>query len=133
MDIAVAAAQKAYDTVWGLNMPGFERGKLLIRWAELIEEHLDEIAAIESLDNGQYTFCSARRSGRLTNGATGKIFPHAKGFDVTESAATLRYYGGWADKNHGKVIETNDSKLGYTRHEPFGVVGQIIPWNFPRT
>lgn len=53
VDIAVAAAQKAYDTVWGLNTPGFERGKLLIRLAELIEEHLDEIAAIESLDNGQ--------------------------------------------------------------------------------
>ncbi|KAF8584887.1 aldehyde dehydrogenase [Ramaria rubella] len=112
VDLAVAAAQKAYDTTWGLNMPGFERGKLLIRWAELIEEHIDEISAIESLDNG-------------------KIFPDAKGFDVTESAAVLRYYGGWADKNHGKVIETKDSKLGYTRHEPFGVVGQIIPWNFP--
>jgi aldehyde dehydrogenase (NAD+) len=51
---------------------------------------------------------------------------------VTESAATLRYYGGWADKNHGKVMEVDETKLGYTRHEPFGVVGQIIPWNFPR-
>jgi len=112
VDLAVAAAQKAFDTVWGLNTPGFVRGKLLIRWAELIEEHIDELAAIECLDNG-------------------KIFPDAKGFDVTEAAATLRYYGGWADKNHGKVIETSESKLGYTRHEPFGVVGQIIPWNFP--
>jgi len=112
VDLAVAAAQKAYDTTWGLNVPGYERGKLLIRWAELIEEHMDEISAIESLDNG-------------------KIFPDAKGFDVTEVAATLRYYGGWADKNHGKVIETKDTKLGYTRHEPIGVCGQIIPWNFP--
>ena len=43
----------------------------------------------------------------------------------------IRYYAGWADKNHGKVIETDESKLGYTRHEPIGVVGQIIPWNFP--
>jgi aldehyde dehydrogenase (NAD+) len=51
---------------------------------------------------------------------------------VTETAATLRYYGGWADKNHGKVMEVDETKLGYTRHEPFGVVGQIIPWNFPR-
>lgn len=54
VDLAVAAAQKAFDTVWGLNTPGFERGKLLIRWAELIEEHIDELSAIESLDNGQY-------------------------------------------------------------------------------
>jgi acyl-CoA reductase-like NAD-dependent aldehyde dehydrogenase len=54
VDLAVAAAQKAYDTVWGLNTPAFKRGKLLIRLAELIEENIDEIAAIESLDNGQY-------------------------------------------------------------------------------
>jgi len=53
VDAAVEAAQKAYDTVWGLNTPGFQRGKLLIRWAELIEEHADELAAIESLDNGK--------------------------------------------------------------------------------
>ncbi|KIJ48530.1 hypothetical protein M422DRAFT_226046 [Sphaerobolus stellatus SS14] len=112
VDLAVAAAQKAYDTVWGLNCPGFQRGKLLMKWADLIEEHIDELAAIECLDNG-------------------KIFVDSKGFDITEVAATLRYYGGWADKNHGKVIETHDDKLGYTRHEPFGVVGQIIPWNFP--
>jgi aldehyde dehydrogenase (NAD+) len=52
VDKAVAAAQKAYDTVWGFNIPSYERGKLLIRWAELIEEHLDEIAALECLDNG---------------------------------------------------------------------------------
>ena len=48
------------------------------------------------------------------------------------SVATLRYYSGWADKIHGQVIETSEDKLAYTRHEPFGVVGQIIPWNFPR-
>lgn len=60
VDLAVAAAQKAYDTVWGLNMPGFKRGQLLIRWAELIEENIDEIAAIESLDNGKYLFSPER-------------------------------------------------------------------------
>ena len=50
---------------------------------------------------------------------------------MTEVAANLRYYGGWADKNHGKVIEVDSSKLHYTREEPIGVCGQIIPWNFP--
>jgi aldehyde dehydrogenase (NAD+) len=55
----------------------------------------------------------------------------SKGFDVPQAAATIRYYGGWADKVHGKTIEVNDNMLAYTRHEPIGVVGQIIPWNFP--
>ena len=49
------------------------------------------------------------------------------------SVGTIRYYAGWADKNQGKTIETSESKLVYTRHEPKGVCGQIIPWNFPRT
>lgn len=62
----------------------------------------------------------------------GKTFTDALAFDIPESARVIRYYAGWADKNHGKVIETNEDVLGYTRHEPLGVVGQIIPWNFPR-
>ncbi|KDN39669.1 hypothetical protein RSAG8_08697, partial [Rhizoctonia solani AG-8 WAC10335] len=112
VDLAVQAAQKAYDTVWGLNVSGVKRGQILIRLAELIERDLDEIAAIEALDNG-------------------KAFSIAKGFDASEAAACFRYYGGWADKHHGKVVEIDDSRLAYTRHEPIGVVGQIIPWNFP--
>jgi len=112
VDRAVEAAQKAYDTVWGVRAPGTERCKLLLKLALAIEENADELAAIESADNG-------------------KAFAIAKGFDVSEAAACLRYYGGWADKIHGKTIEVNDSKLVYTRHEPIGVVGQIIPWNFP--
>lgn len=74
------------------TVPGFERGKLLIRLAELIERDADELAAVESLDNG-------------------KAFSIARAFDVTELAANLRYYGGWADKNHGKVMEVNNTKL----------------------
>merc|ERR1712000_800596 len=77
-----------------------------------MEANVDELAAIESSDNG-------------------KAFAIAKGFDVAEAAQCLRYYGGWADKIHGKTIEVNDAKMAYTRHEPIGVVGQIIPWNFP--
>ncbi|QRV76971.1 aldehyde dehydrogenase family protein [Ceratobasidium sp. AG-Ba] len=82
VDLAVKAAQKAYDTAWGLNVSGVKRGQILIKIAELIERDIDEIAAVEALDNG-------------------------------------------------KVVEIDDSRLGYTRHEPIGVVGQIIPWNFP--
>jgi aldehyde dehydrogenase (NAD+) len=73
----------------------------------------DELAAIEALDNG-------------------KTFKWARAVDLNMSIATIRYYAGWADKIHGQVIETHEGKLSYTRHEPIGVVGQIIPWNFPR-
>ncbi|SPO25629.1 probable indole-3-acetaldehyde dehydrogenase [Ustilago trichophora] len=112
VDIAVKAAREAFETVWGENTPGDARGRLLIKLAELVEKNIDELAAIESLDNG-------------------KAFSIAKGFDVSAVAANLRYYGGWADKNHGKVIEVDNKRLNYTRHEPIGVCGQIIPWNFP--
>ncbi|KAI0070004.1 aldehyde dehydrogenase [Panus rudis PR-1116 ss-1] len=112
VDAAVAAAQKAFDTVWGLNTPGSERAKLLARLADIMEKHFDELAAVESLDNG-------------------KTFNWARNADTAASIETIRYYSGWADKIQGKTIETNEGKLVYTRHEPIGVVGQIIPWNFP--
>jgi len=79
------------STSWGLNCNGTERSKLLFKLAEAIEANIDELAAIEAADNG-------------------KAFSIAKGFDVAEAAACLRYYGGWADKIHGKTIEVNDSK-----------------------
>jgi aldehyde dehydrogenase (NAD+) len=77
-----------------------------------MEAHSDELAALESLDNG-------------------KTFSWSKNLDVVGSIGTIRYYAGWADKIQGKTIETDENKLAYTRHEPIGVVGQIIPWNFP--
>lgn len=112
VDRAVVAAQKAYDTVWGTKTPGYERGKLLIRLAELIEENADELAHVETIDNG-------------------KTLRDSRGFDVVQAAAVFRYYGGWADKVEGKTIEVNPSKFAYTVHEPIGAVGCIIPWNFP--
>lgn len=54
----------------------------------------------------------------------GKPFSIARAIDIPEAAACLRYYGGWADKDHGKVIEVDDSKMAFERHEPIGVVGQ---------
>ncbi|KAJ5096881.1 hypothetical protein N7456_007602 [Penicillium angulare] len=110
VDIAVKAARKALEGDWKQTTPS-ERGRLLTRLADLLERDIETVAAIESLDNGK--------------GVT-----MAKG-DVTASAGCIRYYGGWADKIVGQTIDTDPNSLTYTRHEPIGVCGQIIPWNFP--
>jgi aldehyde dehydrogenase (NAD+) len=110
VDAAVAAARKALNTTWAAVLPS-DRGSLLAKLADLFDQHVDTLAAIESLDNG-------------------KALSMAK-VDVALSSGCLRYYGGWADKIHGKVIDTDPETFNYTRHEPVGVCGQIIPWNFP--
>ncbi|KAF9238213.1 putative 1-pyrroline-5-carboxylate dehydrogenase [Melanogaster broomeanus] len=110
IDIAVQAAQKAYKTSWGLKVPGAERGRLMFKLADLMEKHIEQFAALDALANG-------------------KAFNTARDRDNKGGIAVMKYYAGWADKINGKVIETNDKKLSYTRHEPIGVVGQIIPWN----
>lgn len=84
---------------------------MLLKLADLFERETDTLAAIESLDNG-------------------KALAMAK-VDVGLALGCIRYYGGWADKIHGKVIDTDPETFNYTRHEPVGVCGQIIPWNFP--
>ncbi|KAK0471827.1 aldehyde dehydrogenase domain-containing protein [Armillaria novae-zelandiae] len=112
VDIAVKAAKKAYKTSWGLRCPGPQRGKLLSKLADLIEQHADELVALETLN-------------------VGKPFTAAKIVDVTGTVDIFRYFAAWADKIQGKVIETDEDKLSYTLHEPYSVVGQIIPWNFP--
>jgi len=80
--------------------------------ADLLEQHIDELAALESLN-------------------VGKPLLAAKNGDIRSTINTIRYYAGWADKIHGKTIETTENKMAYTRHEPYGVVGAITPWNFP--
>ncbi|KAH0828790.1 aldehyde dehydrogenase domain-containing protein [Lanmaoa asiatica] len=112
IDIAAQAAQKAYKTSWGLKVSGTRRGKLLFKLADLMEQHIEQFAALDALANG-------------------KAYMTAYGKDNAGGIAVLRYYAGWADKINGKTIETHDKKLSYTRHEPIGVVGQIIPWNVP--
>ncbi|KAF8073321.1 aldehyde dehydrogenase [Lyophyllum atratum] len=114
MDVgkAVAAAENAFQKTWGLHCPGAERGKLLHKLADLVEKQARPLAALEALN-------------------VGKSYETALGMDIPMTINIFRYYAGWADKVHGKTIETNDMKLAYTRHEPFGVVGQIVPWNFP--
>ncbi|KAI9787103.1 MAG: aldehyde dehydrogenase (NAD(P)(+)) ald5 [Geoglossum umbratile] len=110
VDIAVQAARNAFEGPWARVTPG-ARGKLLVKLADLIERDLNLLAAVESLDNGKSTTL-------------------AKG-DIQAAANCLRYYGGWADKIEGKVIDTDHERFNYTRREPIGVCGQIIPWNFP--
>ncbi|KAG7447971.1 aldehyde dehydrogenase [Guyanagaster necrorhizus] len=112
VDIAVKAAKQAYKTSWGLKVPGSVRGRMLSKLADLIEKNADEFAALEALN-------------------VGKPFGTARMADVASTIDTIRYYAGWADKIQGKTIETNEKKLSYTRHEPYGVVGQIVPWNYP--
>src|SRR5205823_293031 len=89
-----------------------ERGRLLHKLADLIEQNADELAALESLDNG-------------------KPLADARAADLPLTIKCYRYYAGWADKIHGKTIPVEGNYFCYTRHEPVGVVGQIIPWNFP--
>ncbi|KAJ7277283.1 aldehyde dehydrogenase [Mycena rebaudengoi] len=112
IDVAVKAATKAYKTSWGLKVPGTARAKLLNRLADLLERDMDKFAALEALN-------------------VGKPFQVAKYQDIAGSINHLRYFAGWSDKVQGNTVETNDLRLTYTRHEPYGVVGQIIPWNFP--
>jgi len=112
VDKAVRAARAAFEHGPWRTMRSSERGRLLHRLADLIEKHADELARLESLDSG-------------------KPLSIAKGVDVVKTIACYRYFGGWADKIHGKTIPIDGDFLCYTRHEPIGVVGQIIPWNFP--
>ncbi len=103
VDKAVKAARKAYQTVWG-KMPGAERGKYLFRIARLIQERAREFAIVESMDGG-------------------KPIRESRDIDVPLAAAHFFYYAGWADKLN-YVFPGCDIK-------PYGVAGQIIPWNFP--
>jgi aldehyde dehydrogenase (NAD+) len=112
VDKAVRAARAAFDRGSWRKMHASERGRLLYRLAELIESNAAELALLESLDNG-------------------KPVSVARAVDVVKTAACYRYFAGWADKIHGKTIPIDGDYLCYTRHEPIGVVGQIIPWNFP--
>ncbi|KAI1825338.1 aldehyde dehydrogenase [Xylaria intraflava] len=110
VDIAVAAARQAFETTWRVTTPQ-KRGIYLTNLANLIEKNSELLSAVESLDNG-------------------KSINMARG-DVGAVAGCIRYYGGWADKIHGKVIDINPDTFHYSKQEPLGVCGQIIPWNFP--
>jgi len=110
VDKAVAAAKKALVS-WR-KYPVTGRGKLLLKLADLLEKHADELAELESIDNG-------------------KPVIEARHIDVAGTIGVFRYYAGWTDKLSGKTISVDGPYAVYTKHEPVGVVGLIIPWNFP--
>jgi aldehyde dehydrogenase (NAD+) len=112
VDKAVKAARKAFDGGPWRKMNARERGRIMYKLAELMEEHIDELAALETLDNG-------------------KPINDARAADLPLAIDCYRYYAGWCDKIEGKTIPINGPYHCYTRLEPVGVVGQIIPWNFP--
>jgi aldehyde dehydrogenase (NAD+) len=112
IDLAVKAARKAFKSGPWPKMNASERGRLLNKLADAIEKNKDELAALESLDNG-------------------KPIADSLSADLPLTIQCYRYYAGWADKIHGKTIPIDGPYFCYTRHEPVGVVGQIIPWNFP--
>ena len=112
IDRAVKAARKAFDSGPWPEMTASERGRLIWKLGDLIEEHLEEFAQLESLDNG-------------------KPLSVARVADVPLTVDLFRYMAGWATKIEGNTIPFSPKYFAYTRREPVGVVGQIIPWNFP--
>ncbi|WP_078427595.1 aldehyde dehydrogenase family protein [Alkalihalobacterium alkalinitrilicum] len=109
---AVDAAREAFDNGPWSRMDASERSRLIYKLADLMENNLEELAQLETLDNG-------------------KPINESMGFDVPAAIEHFRYYAGWSTKIVGQTIPVNGNFFNYTRHEPVGVVGQIIPWNFP--
>ncbi|MSR57096.1 MAG: aldehyde dehydrogenase family protein [Planctomycetaceae bacterium] len=112
IDRAAKAARKAFESGEWPKMDARDRGRLLNRLADLVEQNFDELAALETLDNG-------------------KPIRDARAADLPLVIDCLRYYAGWADKITGDTIPIRGDYFCYTRREPLGVAGQIIPWNFP--
>ncbi|KAK5608200.1 Mitochondrial 10-formyltetrahydrofolate dehydrogenase [Crenichthys baileyi] len=116
VDRAVAAAKEAFDNgPWGRMNPR-DRGSLLYKLADLMEEHQEELATIESIDSGA-------------------VYTLALKTHVGMSIQTLRYFAGWCDKIQGKTIPINQARpnrnLTFTKKEPLGVCAIVIPWNYP--
>jgi acyl-CoA reductase-like NAD-dependent aldehyde dehydrogenase len=110
IDRAVEAARKAFSG-WA-RMAGMERGRLLLKLADAIEANAEELARLETRD-------------------TGHPLRDTRGLDVVRTAVTFRYFGGMADKFQGSVVPVEQGFLNYVLRQPVGVVGQIVPWNFP--
>ncbi len=112
LEAAVQAARKAFEEGPWAGMAATDRGKVLYKMAELIEQRVERIATLETLDNGKPIF-------------------ESRYVDVPMVAEVFRYYAGWSNKIHGETIPVRGPFLNYTLREPVGVVGAIVPWNFP--
>ena len=111
VDAAVAAARAALDGPW-CALSARERGRLVWRLGERLNERADEVARLETLHNGKPIFESRQ-------------------IEIPAAAECLQYFAGWADKIHGETIPVKGNFLTYTLREPVGVVAAIVPWNFP--
>ncbi len=112
IDLAVKAARDQFEHGEWRKMDARDRGRLMYKLADLIESEIDELAALESLDNG-------------------KPIRDSRAADLPLTIDCLRYYAGYADKIHGQTIPIRGNYFCYLQREPVGVAGQIIPWNFP--
>ena len=112
IDMAVAAARRAFDEGPWPKMSPHERGRLVWRLGDLIQQNLDEMAKLESLCTGKTLFDS------------GKV-------EIPFAAEVFRYYAGWATKIHGETLQLRDNAFTFTLRHPVGVIGAIVPWNFP--
>ena len=112
IDLAVAAARKAFDEGPWPRMSAHERGRIVWRLGDLIQQNLDEMARLESLCTGKTLFDS------------GKV-------EIPFAADVFRYYAGWATKIHGETLQLRDNAFTFTLRQPVGVIGAIVPWNFP--
>ncbi|RNF18327.1 aldehyde dehydrogenase, mitochondrial precursor [Trypanosoma conorhini] len=110
VDLAVAAAREAFQHY--RTTDGRYRRGLMLKLADAIHRHREELAAVETLDNG-------------------KPYGVALRLDLAQVEECFRYYAGWADKVCGQVLPTSGSNFSFTKREPVGVCGQVIPWNFP--
>ncbi len=112
VEVAVRAARAAFDGGPWAQMCQADRGKLLIKIADLIEKNIDEFAYLETIDNGKPIF-------------------ESRYVDIPMVIEVFHYYAGWATKIHGETIPVRGPYFNYTLREPIGVVGAIVPWNFP--
>jgi aldehyde dehydrogenase (NAD+) len=112
VDLAVAAARRAFDGGPWPRMTAAERGRIVWKLGDLITQNLDEMARLESLTTGKTMFDS------------GKV-------EIPFAAEVFRYYAGWATKIHGETLQIRENAFTFTLRQPVGVVGAIVPWNFP--
>jgi aldehyde dehydrogenase (NAD+) len=112
VELAVQSSKEAFENGPWRRMSAGDRSRLMFKLTELMQKNADELAYLDSIDNG-------------------KPLTHARHIDVDLSIRTMQYYAGWPDKVHGQTIPVDGPFTVYTRHEPVGVCAQIIPWNFP--
>ncbi|KAK1460125.1 aldehyde dehydrogenase [Colletotrichum melonis] len=112
IDKAVKAAHAALRHESWKGISATDRGALMYKLADLIEQHKETLATIDAWDNG-------------------KTYADALEIDLSECVTVIRYYAGWADKTYGQTITSIPQKFAYTLRQPIGVVAQVIPWNYP--